>query len=215
MKTNDSVIPEKISDNIGTRAERLIINSCLSLFRSYSKFQLDFSIGAQQQLIEGILYATDFLYQFYDLDPIYFSLLDHAIRTLGKLAPTNDQKEMLAEYCDRAAVVFQIAADKTKQGQIYKEIWSIKSREYGDKADAIRGITSDTTHEERIIRLYKTFAESMPHEFIKSLLLDNCKRYEDKYRVEEFQTDTNGLHYRGHNVVQDEERTPLLNSLNY
>ncbi|NVM38072.1 MAG: hypothetical protein HWN81_20930 [Candidatus Lokiarchaeota archaeon] len=211
MKTDNSVIPEKISDNVGTRAERLIINSCLSLFRSYSKFQLDFSIGAQQQYIEGILYALDFLYQFYDLDPIYFSLLDHAIRTLEKLASADDQKEMLAEYCNRAAVVFQTAADKTRQDPIYKRIWSIKAREYINKACAIMEMTFDVTHEERIMQLYKTFAEIMPHEFIKNLLLDNYKRYEDRYKIEEFQTDTNGLHYRGHNVAQDEELTPLLN----
>ena len=170
----------------------------------------------QQCYIEAIFYAADFLYQFYDLDPIYFSLLDHAIRTLEKLASADDQREMLAEHYDIATVVFQTAADKTKQNPIYKQIWSDKAKEYRSKADTLRRVTSDITHEERIMQLYKTFAESMPHEFIRNLLLDNYRRYENKYSMSEPESDINGLRHRGHRETQDnDEQTPLLNGLSY
>jgi TPR repeat protein len=210
MKANSNIVPERI-DGIGTARERLVTNCSMLILNSYSKVRIDDSIEYQQSYIEATLYVVDFLYQFYDLDPIYFSLLDHAVHTLEKLAFAEDQKEMLAEYCDRAAVVFQTAADKTRQNPIYKRIWSIKSKEYREKADAIRGIASDITHEERIMQLYETFAKSMPHEFIKNLLLDNYKRYRNGYTVDEPQSDINGLRYRGRKVAQNEERTPLLN----
>jgi len=219
MKIGKNIIPDQINDDcIGTSSERLIINCWMSILSTHCRLQsvFSFSIQAQQYYIEAIFYAVDFLYQFYDLNPIYFSLLDHAIRTLEKLASADDQKEMLAEYCDIAAVVFQTAADKTKQDPIYKQIWFNKAKEYRSKADTIRRITSDITHEERIIQLYKTFAESMPHEFIRNLLLDNYRRYENKYSMSEPESDINGLRHRGHRKTQDnDEQTPLLNGLSY
>lgn len=213
MRTNAGMMLDKIDDSIGTVCERLIINTCLSLLRSYCKLQINSSIQSQQHYINAILNTVDFLYQFYDLDPIYFSLLDHAIRTLEKLASSSDHREMLAEYCDKAAVVFQTAADKTRQDAIYKQIWSDKAKEYKSKSDAIRGITLDAPYEERIMHLYRTFAESIKHEFIRNLLLDNYRRYESRYRISEPQPDASGLRYRGHGTQQFDEQTPLLNGI--
>jgi len=214
MRTNAEMMLDKINDNIiGTSSERLIINIWLSLLRSYYKLQINSSIQSQQQYINAILNTVDFLYQFYDLGPIYFSLLDHAIRTLEKLASSGDYREMLAEYCDKAAVVFQTGADKTKQCPIYKQIWSNKAKEYKSKSDAIRGIIPSAPYEERIMYLYRTFAENIPHEFIRNLLLDNYRRYESRYRVGESQPDASGLRHRGHRTQQFDEQTPLLNGI--
>jgi len=213
VRTNADSMLDKIDDNIGTASERLIINTWLSLLCSCCKIQINYSMKHQQHYINAILNTIDFLYQFYDLGPIYFSLLDHAIRTLEKLASSSDHREMLAEYCDKAAVVFQTAADKTRQDAIYKQIWSDKAKEYKSKSDAIRGITVDAPYEERIMHLYRTFAESIPHEFIRNLLLDNYRRYENRYRVSELQPDENGLRHRGHRTQQFDEQTPLLNGI--
>ncbi len=217
MKTGGNIISDRLSESISIVAhERFVINCWLPILNTYYQLQpnFSFSIQAQQHYIDAIFHTVDFLYQFYDLDPIYFSLLDHAIRTLEKLTSADDQKEMLAEYCDRATIVFQTAADKTEQDLIYKRIWSIKAKEYRSKADTLRGITSDITHEERIMQLYKTFAESVPHEFIRNLLLGNYRRYENSYRVNEPQSDVDGLRRRKHREMQDDdEQAPLLNGL--
>jgi len=213
MKTSDKIIPNKIDDNVGIFSERLVINCCMPILSTYCDLHpnFSFSIQAQQYYIGAIFYAVDFLYQFYNLPPVYFSLLDNAVRTLEKLASLGD-REMLAEYYDKANVVFQTAADKTRQDSIYKQIWSGKAREYNDKANTIRNATPDVSYEERIMQLYSSFAESMPHEFIKNLLLDNYKRYESKCRLSESHSNI-GLHHRGHRNQQDDERAPLLYGL--
>jgi len=211
MRTNAKKIPNKVDDSIGTATEQLIINTWLSILCSYYKLQINSSIQSQQHYINAILHTVDFLYQFYDLDPIYFSLLDHAIRTLEKLVSTDDQREMLAEYCDKTAVVFQTAADKTRQDTVYKQIWSNKAKEYKNKADTIKGIMPDALHEDRIMHLYRIFAEGMAHEFIRNLLMDNYRRYESRYRSCEAQSDESGLRHRRQGEIQNDERTPLLN----
>jgi hypothetical protein len=180
MMKNSKIIFDKIDESIGCLQERSIINRWMLVMHSYYKIQINYSIGYQCHYINAILCAVDYLYTFYDLDPIYFSLLDYAIRTLERLLTTDDQREMLAEYCDKTAVVFQTAADKTRQDPIYKKIWSDKAKEYKSKADAIRGITPDAPYEERIMHLYRTFAESAPHDFIRDLLMDNYRRYESR-----------------------------------
>ena len=86
MRTDEDIIPIKIDESISTDTERLFINCSMFALHAYYKTRVDFSIIYQQQYIKNLLYAVDFLYEYYDLEPIYFSLLDHAVHTLEKLA---------------------------------------------------------------------------------------------------------------------------------
>lgn len=169
--------------------ERSIANGYLFLLSSYFCLPNTSCVQSHEIYIDSLLEIEDFLYfHGQDVSVIYLSLLDNAVSSLKRLSESEhipDYREKLADYLEKAAVIFQTAADKTllkpEQGrQIYQEIWRNKAQQYSQEAFQIRHQKDqDIPHEIRMQQLYQKFVELAEQEdsFAKNYLVRRCREY--------------------------------------
>ena len=116
-----------------------------------------------------ILLCVENYWYYYDQDMTVKNIgivclinLDNAINYLRIL---NVSHEVLADYLEKAAVIFQTASDKTRMTpedarETYRGIWKEKAQQYSREAFRIRNQKEqDISHETRMLELYRKFSE--------------------------------------------------------
>lgn len=180
------IIPSRVDPSVITCDDltRLAIDCSMIIMSGYCQCQRDSTPDSHKHYIDSLFSVVDFLYKYQDLEPIYFSLLDHAVTRLKALLTEDSEKETVAVYLEKAATIFQTATDKTRldpeHGRaFYQELWESKAQEYSQEALKVRGQKLTVSHNERMRDLYKTFAE-VESVFTRDLLLVRYQEYKDK-----------------------------------
>jgi hypothetical protein len=155
-------------------------------------------IEPHQWYINNLFEMVDYIYGYYELGNIYFERLEYAVVHLERLSlaqikdsPVEEAhkvKESLADYLDKAAMIFQTAADKTEREtktdtEFYQGVYNAKAREYSAKADSYRGILR-FNYTEKMRDLYSKAAEKCKIDFIQVLLQRRADEYQEKYAAE-------------------------------
>jgi len=163
------------------------------LYFDQSKF-----VEVHKSYIDSLFEIIDFLYQRYELGKVYFETLGYAATRLEQLslAQIKDSsaeeahkiKESLADYLDKAAMIFQTAADKTEREtatdtEFYRGVYNAKAREYSAKADSYRG-TLRFNYTEKMRDLYGKAAAECKIDFIRVLLQRRAGEYQERYAAE-------------------------------
>lgn len=167
--------------------EKVIVSGYLCILASYLSDSCGANIKNHTIYIDTLFDIEEYLYC-HDRDitanitgVIYFSSLDNAINYLRILrAPY----EVLADYLEKSAVIFQTASDKTQMTpedarEIYRRIWKKKAQQYSQEAFRIRNQREqDISHETRMLELYHKF--SAPDGFAKKYLQRRYYEYRDQ-----------------------------------
>jgi len=155
-------------------------------------------IEPHQRYINNLFEMIDYLYEYYEPGNVYFEWLEYAIVHLERLSlaqikdsPAEEAhkiKESLADYLDKAAMIFQTAADKTEREtatdtEFYRGVYNAKAREYSAKADSYRG-TLRFNYTEKMRDLYGKAAAECKIDFIRVLLQRRAGEYQEKYAAE-------------------------------
>lgn len=180
---------------------RLAAECSMMIISDYCYHLVDRDLTFQEQYIDRLFHIINFLYKYnyfvqhktshnQDLEVLYLSHLDHAVVRLKALMPEDANREMLATYLEKAALIFQTAADKTcrepeHDRNFYQEVWQAKTREYLEEAWKLRGqlfpigYDKEINYNERIRDLYQSFAaiESILNH---DLLLERYQEYQKK-----------------------------------
>ncbi|MDD4762063.1 MAG: hypothetical protein PHZ25_03525 [Candidatus Pacebacteria bacterium] len=177
-------LPEHYKNTLKSE-ERITVNCGLAIMAGHFIIRLaldtTYLLRSAKRYIESLCGVEGSLYNLFDLEPIYFSLLDEAVQTLlQNQSNSAEDRASLIDSLYRAAVIFQTAADKTQQAPVYAEAWAAKSQEYRELAERLEGKGISPNHFAKMEQLYLLFAGQDKRVFIAGPLLEGASRMHKK-----------------------------------
>ena len=140
--------------------------------------------------------AIDYLYQYHhEFDPIFFDLLNFAATNLERLSQEkiaalsiDEEKEAsrseLGDYLDKVTLIFQTAADKTKDTE-RALFYAATAEDYSKRADTARGVVVALNHNEKIVALYEKAARENARFFLGEIFRNRAAEYREKCEAKE------------------------------
>src|SRR3989339_1512550 len=170
--------------------------------------------------------AIDYLYQYHhEFDPIFFDLLNFAATNLERLSQEkiaalsiDEEKEAsrseLGDYLDKVTLIFQTAADKTKDTE-RALFYAATAEDYSKRADTARGVVVALNHNEKIVALYEKAARENARFFLGEIFRNRAAEYREKCEAKEMpEARTASFSSSGETEAAEEvsDTTPLLSS---
>lgn len=142
----------------------LIMQDIFGVMRSSSLVLVYYDM--QRHYIDMLFSIVNVLYEYYELGSYFFDSLNTAATQLEKFSIGEFQQQVLPEYFEKTAMIYQIAADKTeikKQRIVFRQ----KAILYVQKANDARmkflsweQVLSQISHEEQMYQLFQKAAKN-------------------------------------------------------
>jgi len=209
-----------------------LLEGCLnSLYNYYQSYKLlgdriiRLSVGSNKDYINAFFWVVDYLYQYYEFSQRHFELLNLAATNLERLSQEkiaalsiDEEKEAsrseLGDYLDKVTLIFQTAADKTKDTE-RALFYAATAEDYSKRADTARGVVVALNHNEKIVALYEKAARENARFFLGEIFRNRAAEYREKCEAKEMpEARTASFSSSGEVEIAEEvsETSPLLGS---
>src|SRR3989339_1207735 len=231
MRSILSINNGKLS-KIKAAEQRTFMESCVNSLCRYAEdcqsrigHILIKSSGNNKSYINMFFWVVDYLYQYYEFDLKFFRLLNLAATNLERLSQEkiaalsiDEEKEAsrseLGDYLDKVTLIFQTAADKTKDTE-RALFYAATAEDYSRRADTARGVVVALNHNEKIVALYEKAARENARFFLGEIFRNRAAEYREKCEAKEMpEARTASFSSSGEVEIAEEvsETSPLLGS---